>query len=232
MTRSPLLLCPGLLNDAALWRHQLDCLADLADARVTDMTGADSLAALAARALAEAPPRFALAGLSMGGYLAFEIVRQAPGRVTRLALFDTTARPDAPEATQRRRDLIDIARRGGFSRIPPQLLAALLHPKHVDDPAIRGAALAMAERIGAEAFIAQQTAIMKRPDSRPGLAVIAVPTLVVCGRQDSLTPPAVMAEIADGIPGAHFVVVEDSGHLTPLEQPVATSALMRYWLQV
>ena len=231
MTRSPLLLCPGLLNDAQLWRHQLDSLADLADGRVVDMTGADSLGALAVRALAEAPPYFALAGLSMGGYLAFEIMRRAPERVTRLALLDTTARPDAPDATQRRRDLIAIARRGGFSKLPPQLLATQLHPRHLDDPAIRGAALAMAERIGCESFISQQTAIMARPDSRPGLGAITVPTLVICGRQDSLTPPAVMAEIVAGIPSARFVEVEDSGHLTPLEQPVAVSALLRYWLQ-
>ena len=230
MSRIPLLLCPGLLNDRELWAHQTDSLDDIAEMRVADMTVADSLSGLAERELARAPERFALCGLSMGGYLAFEIMRRAPERVVRLALFDTTARPDAPEASQRRKDLIGIAERGGFSRIMPQLLSALVHPDHLEDARICKAALAMAERIGAKAFVRQQTAIMNRPDSRPGLAAIGVRTLVVCGRQDSLTPPQVMAEIAAGIPSAAFVVVEDCGHLTPLEQPVAATALLRYWL--
>ncbi len=231
MEKPTLVLCPGLLNDAALWRHQIDGLAEMARPLVADLTVADTIAGLADAVLAMAPPRFALAGLSMGGYVSFEILRRAPERVERLALFDTSARPDTVESRQRRLDMIDIARRGGFAKLPPQILAGQLHPEHLKDERIAGVALAMADRVGAEGFIRQQTAIMSRPDSRDGLASITVPTVVVCGRQDSLTPPEIMREIAAGIPGARFVLVDRAGHLTPLEQPQATTALLQYWLQ-
>jgi pimeloyl-ACP methyl ester carboxylesterase len=231
MSKTPLLLCPGLLNDAALWRHQLESLTDIAEAEVADLTGAGSVAALARAVLDQAPPRFALAGLSMGGYVAFEIMRQAPERVSRLALFDTRARLDPSESRERRLALIDIARRGGFSKLPAQMLANQIHPDHLNVPHIVSVVLEMAERIGRDAFIRQQTAILNRPDSLSGLAAIGVPTLVAGGRQDSITPPDILKEIADGIPGAKLVIVEDAGHLTPLEQPQAVSAMLRYWLQ-
>jgi pimeloyl-ACP methyl ester carboxylesterase len=231
MTKTHLLLCPGLLNDDALWRHQCDSLVDVADVAVADLTGADSISGLAQAVLDRAPPRFALVGLSMGGYVAFEIMRRAPERVTRLALFDTRARLDPPESRSRRFELIDIARRGGFSKLPAQMLSAQLHPDHVTDRRIASTVLAMAERIGSAAFVRQQTAILDRPDSLPGLGAIAVPTLVAGGRQDSITPPEILQEIADGIPGAKLVLVEEAGHLSPLEQPQAVSALLRYWLQ-
>jgi pimeloyl-ACP methyl ester carboxylesterase len=186
---------------------------------------------LAEAVLAAAPAQFALAALSMGGYVAFEILRRAPHRVLRLALFDTRARLDPPDSRQRRLDMIDIARRGGFAKLPPQMLAGLVHPDHVGDPAIADAVLGMAGRIGAQAFIRQQTAILGRPDSLPGLAAITQPTLVVGGRQDGITPPEMLAEIAGTIPTARLVIVEEAGHLTPLEQPQAVSALLRYWLQ-
>lgn len=231
MTKTALVLCPGLLTDAALWHHQIQGLADLAEPVVADLTHADSMAGLAEAVLAAAPPRFALAGLSMGGYVCFEIMRRAPERVERLALLDTTARPDAPEARQRRLDLVDITRRGGFAKIAAQLLPSLVHPDHLKDGLIASTVLGMAERVGAGAFIRQQTAIMNRPDSRPGLAAIGVPTLVACGRQDALTPPEVMGEIASGIPQAKFVVIDESGHLSPLDQPQAVTAVLRNWLR-
>jgi pimeloyl-ACP methyl ester carboxylesterase len=147
-------------------------------------------------------------------------------------LFDTTARPDTPESRQRRMDMADIARRGGFSRIPSQMLANQVAPGHTADERITAAVFGMAQRVGPGAFIRQQTAIMNRVDSRPDLPAISCPTLVVVGRQDSITTPEIMGEIADGIAGARLVIVEDSGHLTPLEQPHAASALLRYWLQI
>lgn len=232
MARTPLVLCPGLLNDDALWRHQIDSLADIAEPRVADLTGADSIGRLAKAVLDGAPPRFALAGLSMGGYVAFEIMRQAPERVERLALFDTRARLDPPEARERRLDMIGIAERGGFSKLPPQMLPGLVHPDHVKDAKIADTVLAMAERIGAEAFIRQQKAILNRPDSLPTLAAIKVPTLVAGGRQDGITPPDMLQEMASGIAGAKLVIIEEAGHLSPLEQPHAASAVLRYWLQV
>jgi pimeloyl-ACP methyl ester carboxylesterase len=231
MPKTPLLLCPGLLNDAALWQHQIESLADVADVVVPDLTGADTMADLARAVLDRSPSRFALAGLSMGGYVAFEIMRQAPERVSRLALFDTRARLDPAESRARRFELIDIARRGGFGKLPAQMVPAQLHPDHAKNPRMASTVLAMAERIGAEAFIRQQTAILRRPDSLPDLAAIRVPTLVAGGRQDAITPPEILREIADAISGAKLVLIEEAGHLTPLEQPQAVSALLRYWLQ-
>ncbi|MBI1205652.1 MAG: alpha/beta fold hydrolase [Azospirillum sp.] len=226
----PLILLPGLLCDHALWRHQTDHLSDVSEPWVADLSGAVSIADLAASVLAAAPPRFALAGLSMGGYVAFEIMRRAPERVVRLALLDTSARPDTPEQTRRRRGLMALARRGAFRGVTPQLLPILIHPDRQSDAALTGEIVTMAERVGRQAFLDQQTAILHRPDSRPGLGAIACPTLVLCGRQDALTPLAVMTEIADAIPGARLAVIEDCGHLSPLERPDAVTAQMRRWL--
>lgn len=226
----PLVLLPGLLADAGLWAHQTRHLADITDVGVADLTVADTMGGLADAVLAAAPARFALAGLSMGGYVAFEILRRAPRRVTRLALIDTTAGLDSPEQAERRRTLIGIAEAGRFSLLPPQFLPTLLHPDRLADTAVTGEVLAMARRIGPESFVRQQTAMIGRPDSRPDLPHIRCPTLVIGGRQDALTPPAVMRDLADGIPGARFTVIEDAGHLTPLEQPQAVTALLRLWL--
>lgn len=226
-----LVLLPGLLNDHRLWEHQAKSLADIAAVSVADLTRDDTLAAMAERVLASAPPRFALAGLSMGGYVALEILRKAPERVERLALLDTTARPDAPEQTQRRMDAVAIARAGGFDKIMPTMLPNLLHPDHLVLGGIAELAKDMARVVGPDAFARQQDAIMHRPDARPDLGRIACPTLVLVGRDDVPTPLDRAQEMAELIPNAKLVVVEECGHLSTLEQPQAVSAVMRYWLQ-
>lgn len=225
----PLLLLPGLLCDAALWAHQARHLGGEAPVLVPDLTRDDSLGAMAARVLEAAPETFDLAGLSMGGYLAFEILRRAPERVVRLCLLDTSARADTEEQAARRRGLMELARRGRFRGVTPRLLPLFLHPDRHGEAALTGAVTAMAERVGAEAFLRQQTAILGRVDSRRDLAAIAAPTLVIVGREDALTPPEVAAEIAAGIPGARLAVIEDCGHLATLERPQAVTALMRLW---
>ncbi|HET8726890.1 MAG TPA: alpha/beta fold hydrolase [Alphaproteobacteria bacterium] len=229
--RIPLLLLPGLLCDSALWAPQRAALADVAETSVADLTRHDSVRAMADSVLAAAPERFALAGLSMGGYVALEIMRQAPGRVDRLALLDTSARPDTDETAKRRRGLISLARMGRFKGVTPRLLPMLLHPDRLDDGPLTGTVMDMAERVGQAAFIRQQTAILGRPDSRPGLAAIACPTLVLCGRQDALTPLEMSEELAAGIPGADLVVVEDCGHLSTLEKPDGVTECLRAWLR-
>ncbi|MDE1147684.1 MAG: alpha/beta fold hydrolase [Azospirillaceae bacterium] len=225
-----LILLPGLLCDAALWRHQITHLADVADIRVAEITAAESMAALAAAVLADAPDGFSLAALSMGGYVALEVMRQAGHRVDRLALLDTSARPDSAEQQRRRRGLLALAKTGKFRGVTPRLLPSLLHPDHQDDPAIADEVMAMAERVGRDAFIRQQTAILGRPDGRPDLAAIRCPTLVVVGREDAVTPLAWAEEMASLLPHARLAVVERCGHLAPLEQPEVTTALMRDWL--
>jgi pimeloyl-ACP methyl ester carboxylesterase len=228
--RTSLILLPGLLLDAALWQAQLDALTDIADMTVGDLTKDDTMADMARSVLAAAPPRFALAGLSMGGYAAFEIMRQAPERVTRLALLDTTARPDTPAQTEDRRAMINLSRQGHFKGVTPRLLQRWIHPSRLADKALTEAVMSMTERVGREAFVRQQIAIMGRPDSRSGLSRIHCPTLVLCGHEDKATPVEVHREIAADIPNARLVVVPESGHLPPLERPEAVNAAMRAWL--
>jgi pimeloyl-ACP methyl ester carboxylesterase len=230
---TPLILLPGLLDDARLWRHQVDNLGHLAEKiEVADLVGPDTMGGMAERVLAMRSGPFALAGISMGGYVALEIMRRAPERVLRLALLDTSARADTPEQTARRRGLIELAQKGRFLGVTPRLLPQLLHPDHVRDHAIANTIVQMARSVGREGFLAQQRAIMGRPDSRPDLGRIRCPTLVLGGRQDAVTPPEVMEEIAAGIPAAKLVLLDRCGHLAPLEQPEAVTAAMAEWLKV
>ena len=185
---------------------------------------------MAQRVLSEAPESFALAGLSMGGYVALEIARQAPDRIARLALLDTSARADGYEQTARRQALIDLARRGEFKGVTRRLLPQLVHPDRLNDSQLTETVFAMAERLGRETFQRQQRVIMNRPDSRRDLGLIHCPTLVLCGRQDILTPLAVSEEMAEKIPRASLAVIEDCGHLAPLERPRAVNAALRDWL--
>ncbi|GAA4258164.1 alpha/beta fold hydrolase [Azospirillum formosense] len=228
--RIPLVLLPGMPLDAALWEHQTGHLADVAEPAVGDLTGQDSMATLAAAVLAQAPERFALAGLSMGGYVAFEILRQAPERVAKLALLDTSARPDTPEQTATRQDAVRLVGQGRLRQVMAAGMPRLVHPDRTGEPALVDSVQAQAQRIGPEGYVRQQTAIMSRPDSRPGLGAIACPTLVLCGRQDAITPPALHEEMAEGIPGARLVLIEDCGHLSAMERPQAVTALLRQWL--
>lgn len=226
-----LVLMPGLLCDEALWRHQIDTLADVADVVVADMSQDDSIGGMVDRMLAAAPERFALAGLSMGGYAALEAVRRAPERIERLALLDTNARADTEERREERRRAMKLVESGNFQGMTKRLLPWFVHADRVDDEVLMSVVRNSAKNIGNDAFLRQQTAIMSRPDIRPDLGRIACPTLVLCGRQDRMTPVDLHEEIAAAIPGAKLVVVEDCGHLAPLEQPHAVSAVLRYWLQ-
>ena len=230
VSAQPLALLPGLLCDTTLWRNQIEALAGKAACQVADFTSQDSMATMAESVLAMMPDRFAIAGLSMGGYVAFEVLRQAPDRITRLALLDTSARPDTAEQTQRRRDLIALAQKGDFMGVTGRLLPLFLHPTHAADEDLAGEVMAMAGRVGREAFLRQQAAIMSRPDSRPDLVRIDCPTLVLCGRQDALTPPAVHTEIAAGIADSRLVVIESCGHLAPMERPTEVTAALADWL--
>jgi len=229
VSKPTLVLLPGMPLDAALWTHQSDHLAEVAEVRVGDLTAHDSVVDLARAVLAAAPERFALAGLSMGGYVALEVMRQAPERVAKLALLDTSARADTPEQTANRRQAVELARQGKYRQVIAGSLPRLLHPAHAEDRTLVDAVYAQAERIGVDAYVRQQTAIMGRPDSRPGLTAIRCPTLVLCGRQDAITPPELHVEMAGSIAGARFVPVEDAGHLSPMERPQAVTALLREW---
>lgn len=240
MRTVPLILLPGLLNDARLWRAQTDAFAGLADgahtnidAAVGDLTGDDTMRGLAASVLTAATARgfdrFALAGLSMGGYVALELMRQAPERVIALALVDTQARPDSREASEGRRALMARADTD-FDGVIATLYPRLVHPARAEDAALKTLFTDMARAVGPAAFKRQQTAIMGRIDSRPFLPHIACPTLVLCGREDGVTPVALHEEMAAGIPGARLQVIEDCGHLSAIERPEEVTGALRAWL--
>ena len=226
----PIVLIPGLLCSPRLYTEQLPDLWRFGPLVLADHTRDDQVGALADRILTAAPPRFALVGLSMGGYTAFEIMRRAPGRVARLALLDTSARADTPDQAERRRTQIAFARCGRFGEVVDQLFSSWVHRARRDDEALRRTVELMAEETGPEAFVRQQGVIMSRPDSRPDLAAIRCPTLVLVGDGDEATPPDRAAEIANGIAGARLVTVPECGHLSTLERPHQVTRALVGWL--
>lgn len=232
MTRhANVFILPGLLEDADAFEHVIEGLRDVATCLVADMTRADTIAGLAQAALAQAPAGpLCLVGHSMGGYVALEVLRQAPGRVAKLALLNTHARPDSAESTENRRRLMALADRD-FEAVVASLMPKLMTPAHLDDPVLTGVIGAMALGVGKEGFKRQERAIIGRIDSRPRLKEIACPTLVVAARDDALMPVEILQELADGIPGARLAVVEDCGHMASLEQPARVLELLREWVQ-
>lgn len=226
----PLLLVPGLLCSARLYAPQVTALWPLGPVTVADHRRDADVAAIAARILANAPPRFALAGLSMGGYIAFAMLRQAPERIAKLALLDTSARPDTPEQSAGREKFIAMAEAGQLAEVVDTLAPRFLHRDRRTDATLNRVIRDMAADTGEEAFVRQQKAIMTRPDSRPQLSSIACPTLVLVGEGDELTPPSLAQEIAAGIAGARLVTVPDCGHLSTIEQPEAVNTALAEWL--
>lgn len=225
-----LVFLPGLLCDASLFQHQASALADLGGITVVDLTGSDSIAALAEDALAQAPEGpLVILGMSMGGYVAFEIMRRAPDRVQALVLMCTSAKADNREAIANRKKLIAQAAKG-FPAVIEGLLKRMAHPDHANTPEVGGVFQSMASGLGRVVFERQQRAIMGRIDSRPTLAKIKCPTLILCGRDDELIPLDVHLEMTEAISGARLEVVDDCGHLLPLEQPEQLTLFLRDWL--
>ncbi len=227
----PLVLVPGLLCSARVYAPQIAALWPFGPVTVADHRRDDTMAAIAARILANAPPRFALAGLSMGGYIAFAMMRQAPQRIAKLALLDTSARPDMPEQTAEREKFISMSEAGQFADVAAVLTLRYLHRNRHNDETLKGIIRDMAAENGTETFVRHLRAIMSRPDSRPLLAAIRCPTLVLVGDGDELLPPALAKEIAAGIPGARLVIVPDCGHLCTLEKPEPVNAALAEWLE-
>jgi pimeloyl-ACP methyl ester carboxylesterase len=226
----PLVLVPGLLCSARLYAAQVTALWPHGQVTIADHRRDDDMAAIAARILADAPPRFALAGLSMGGYIAFAMMRRAPERIARLALLDTSARPDTPEQKAGRDKFIAMAEAGQLNDIVETLTPRFLHPDHINNETFKDVIRTMAQETGAEAFVRQTKAIKSREDSRSLLAEIGCPTLVLVGDGDVLTPPELSKEIAAGVRGAELVVVPNCGHLSTIEKPDAVNKVLTEWL--
>ncbi len=231
MTKQKLVLVPGLLCDEDLWHDQLSALAPHADVAITmEQTRHPTVSAIAAAILAAAPPQFALAGLSMGGMIAMEIMRQAPRRVTRLALLDTSARGIVDEEHAVRAGRIALVRAGHVDIMLGLQLSRFVPMTRLGDATLIDRALKMMRRVGAATYVRQEQAVMTRSDSRPALAAIRCPTLVLCGRQDAATPLVLSEEIAAAIPSARLAVVEACGHLSTMEQPDVVNQALVDWL--
>ncbi len=230
VTTEPLVLVPGLLCTADLYAPQIAAFSGQRAVTVADHTTADNLPDIARSILRNAPPKFALAGLSMGGYIAFEMLRQAPDRITRLALLDTNARADRPDQVKTRAVLIGAARSIGVRAVQGMLLKFLVHKDRLDDRALTSRVLLMADGIGVNAFVRQQQAILGRPDNRPFLGSIKCPTVIIVGEQDALTPVKVSEEMHGLMPGSRLEVIPDSGHLATMEQPEAVNRILAAWL--
>jgi pimeloyl-ACP methyl ester carboxylesterase len=228
----PILLVPGLASSPRIYAPVIPALWRFGPVTVANHIRDDNMGAIARRILAEAPPRFALAGHSMGGYIAFEIMRQAPDRVAKLALVNTQARPDTSEASARRRGQIARVRSGEFHAVLDELFAGFVHPSRRGDGALRQLVHDMGDDIGVDAFVRQQTAVMSRADSRPTLAWIKCPTLVLSGDEDNTIPNSLSVEMADGIPGAKLTILACCGHLPQPEQPQATADALVAWLRI
>lgn len=229
--RPALVLVPGLNCTAELFAPQVAALGDRFDIAIADHASDAGIAEIARRLLAAAPPRFALAGLSMGGYVAMEVMRQAPQRVERLALLDTRASADAPEDTEIRLAAIKFAETGRFDDIHGILWPRLVHIRRLGDAELEAVVRRMAEKTGPARFIRQQRAVMGRPDFQPGLGAIRCPTLVLVGSDDAITPRFMAEDMADAIRGSELVVVPDCGHLSTLERPEAVNAALEGWLK-
>jgi pimeloyl-ACP methyl ester carboxylesterase len=226
----PVVLVPGLNCTPRLYAEQIPALWQFGPVTVADHRQDDHMDAIARRILADAPQRFALVGLSMGGYIAYAILRAAPERVARLALLATSARADLPEQTERRRAQIGIALAGRFAEIHEQQWPLFVHKNRHGDEALRRVVRLMAEETGPEAFVRQQRAIMSRPDARELLKTVRCPTLVLVGDGDELTPPKLAEEIAGLVAGSRLAVVADCGHLAPLERPEAVTRALVEWM--
>jgi pimeloyl-ACP methyl ester carboxylesterase len=225
-----LILVPGLNCTARLFEAQIEALSGSRHVLVADHASDDSLPAIAARLLAGAPDRFAIAGLSMGGYIALEVMRQAPERVSALALLDTSARADSDEARQNRERMIALAEADRLDDVHALLWPRLVGQAAQRDRTLERVVLDMMRATGRDAYIRQQRAIMARPDSRSQLPGIEIPTLVLVGDDDAITPPELAREMAEMIEWSSLVVVPGAGHLSTLEQPEAVTEAMKAWL--
>jgi pimeloyl-ACP methyl ester carboxylesterase len=230
--RPPLILIPGLLCDDTVWRAQIDAFSATHEVIVPELDGFDSIPDMAAALLERAPAEFALAGHSLGGRIALEAVRQAPLRVTRLALLDTGVHPCTAGEPARRRELLSIACLEGMRAVAREWLPPMVHPDRYSDPAVMKPLEAMVERQTPDTFRNQIEALLNRPDAGPLLESIRCPTLVLCGREDGWSPLAQHEQIASAIRGSILAVIDRCGHMAPFERPAEVTRELARWLHL
>lgn len=226
----PVVLVPGLACSPRVFAAQLPALWQHGPVTVASPLRDSTMAGIAKRILDGAPPRFALAGHSMGGYVCLEIWRQAPERVARLALLNTYSRPDPTELAEHRRRWIADVQQGGYRATLERMFADAVHPRLANDAALKQLILDMGDEVGPDAFVRQVEAIMTRADARPLLASISCPTLVLTSDSDRSVPNQASFAMAEAIPGAKLVIIPECGHLPSLEKPEALTAALLDWL--
>jgi pimeloyl-ACP methyl ester carboxylesterase len=231
---TPVVLLPGLVCDATVWRHAQSALGQEAPVSIAAYGSLDSLGAMAEKVLAESPSRFALAGHSMGGRIALEVFRRAPERVAGIALLDTGTQPLAPgEAGEReaagRHELLEIARTRGMAAMAARWVRGMVWAPRLADTTLVDSVIDMFARSSADIFAAQIRALLGRPDAGPLLAEIRCPALVLCGEQDSWAPAARHREMAQRIPAATLSLIPDCGHMCTLERPEAVTRALLDW---
>ncbi len=230
MRRPPVVFASGQLLTAEVWAPQMAVLSADYDLRISDHTRDETFNTMAQRLLAEAPERFDLVAHAMGGFTAFEVMRQAPQRIRSLVLVATLAANDGPAQTERRLGYTQLVEGGRFADVVEERIPILVHPARREDPGLLAVVRRMALSTGEATFLRQQRAIMARADSRPSLGAIGVPTLLIRGEQDAITTPAHQQEMLAGIAGSRLQTIADCGHLPTLESPVTTNRLLVGWL--
>jgi pimeloyl-ACP methyl ester carboxylesterase len=233
MSQKPVLyLLPGLLCDARIFRTQVEDLAPVCEVRVPDFFGFDSLTAMAEHVLASAPERFSVAGFSMGGRVAFEIMRLAPERIERFCAFDTGVHPLDPGEPEKREAIIRLAYDKGMEGLADAWLPGMIHPARRGDAAFMQPLREMIMSTTPEIHEKQIRALVGRRDATPVLATIHCPAMFLAGRQDEWSTPAQHETMAKAVPGSRFVVIEDSGHFVSVEQPAAFTKAIRDWMEL
>ncbi len=230
MTRAGILAIPGLLCDAFVWESQSEALRDVADTVIADVSEHDDLTEMARAALTTVDGPVDVVGHSMGGRVAFEVCRLAPERVRSLVVLDTGAHPAGPDEPASRGRLTELSATEGMDALADAWLPPMVHSDRHTDETIMGPLRAMVGRATPSQHARQTHALLTRPDARPLLGTITVPTLVVVGREDAWSPVEQHEELAAAIPGARLEIVEHSGHMVTVEQPDAVTALLREWL--
>lgn len=227
----PLVLVPGLACTERLFSPVVDILGeDAITIQIADHLGPETIGAIADQILQASPPYFALAGLSMGGYIALEMALRAPDRVNHLGLFNTKISPDTPDKVENRKALIALAEDGRYEEVIDRLLPTFLHPDRLDDADLVATVRQMARDVGPERFVGQQRALLSREDRLADAATLEMPTLVIAGDGDQLMPPEAAPEIAATNPHATLVTIEACGHLSTLERPAAVADAIAGWL--
>ena len=228
---SQLLFIPGLLCTKAIFEAQFDAFAGVADCHVADTTAMGSISQMAEKALEQMSGEFAVLGFSMGGYVALEIARLAPTRLTGLALVSTSAKPDTPEKQAARQSLIELSKIGKFKGVTPRLLPRFFSAQSLADESKTSVVLKMGAEIGQDNFMLQQQAIMGRRDQRPHLADFTKPSVVICGTKDILTPQEDSKEAASLLPNAELHLLEDIAHMSTIEAPKAVNQALLGWYE-